>query len=62
MKNFYRLSTASPGGTGLGLSIAKGFTEALGGKIYLENNKEGGAVFKVKIPAESSSGNEIKDE
>lgn len=61
-EKFYRLSTASPGGTGLGLSIAKGYTEALGGKIYLENNKEGGAVFKVKIPAESSSGNEIKDE
>lgn len=61
-EKFYRLSNAKTGGTGLGLSIAKGYTEALGGKIHLENNKEGGAIFKVKIPAESSSGNEMKNE
>lgn len=51
---FYRLSHSATGGTGLGLSIAKGFTEALGGTIYLENLPTGGAKFTVVIPAESS--------
>lgn len=34
---FYRLQGSKPGGTGLGLSIARGFVEAHGGTITLEN-------------------------
>ncbi|MBD0280206.1 MAG: DUF4118 domain-containing protein, partial [Flavisolibacter sp.] len=34
---FYRLRNSKTGGTGLGLSIVKGFTEALGGNVRLEN-------------------------
>lgn len=52
---FYRLSNTSAGATGLGLSIVKGFTEALGGKIHLENIKKGGAKFIIEIPAATSS-------
>ena len=59
---FYRLSHSATGGIGLGLSIAKGFTEALNGKIFLENMKSGGAKFTIKIPAETSSINELNYE
>ncbi len=52
---FYKLNGTATGGTGLGLSIVKGFTEALNGKIILQNKTSGGAHFKIKIPAESSS-------
>lgn len=51
---FYRLKNAQKGGTGLGLSIVKGFVEAMGGTIRLENNAEGGAVFTLEIPSEVS--------
>lgn len=50
---FYRLKNAKTGGTGLGLSIVKGFTEALGGTIYLENIRTGGARFTINFPADS---------
>jgi two-component system sensor histidine kinase KdpD len=59
---FYRLSGSSTGGLGLGLSIAKGFTEALNGKIMVENVKSGGARFTIKIPAETSITNDFKYE
>lgn len=52
---FYKLTGTATGGTGLGLSIVKGFTEALNGKIILQNKKIGGAHFKIEIPARSSS-------
>ncbi|RYY54748.1 MAG: DUF4118 domain-containing protein [Chitinophagaceae bacterium] len=51
---FYRLKSSAPGGTGLGLSIVKGFTEALGGSVTLENNPNGGARFTVTINGELS--------
>jgi len=38
------------GGTGLGLSISKGFTELLGGKIWLESEAEKGATFYFTVP------------
>jgi len=50
---FYRLNEAI-GVTGLGLSIVKGFVASMGGTIHLENKKEGGARFTIRIPAETS--------
>lgn len=59
---FYRLQNTKAGGTGLGLSIVKGFTEAHGGHIALENVDTGGAQFIINIPAETSYLNNLKNE
>ncbi len=52
---FHRVEPMKTGGTGLGLSIAKGIVEVHEGYITLENISTGGALFKIKIPASSSS-------
>lgn len=57
---FYRLDNTI-GGTGLGLSIVKGFTEAMDGKVRLENKKGGGALFTITIPTEISPINTDKN-
>lgn len=59
---FYRLPQTITGGTGLGLSIAKGFTEAHGGTISLENCLNGGARFKITIPTKTTFINDLKNE
>ena len=41
------------GGTGLGLSICKEIITAHKGRIWAENNPEGGATFSFEIPADS---------
>src|SRR6476659_3854629 len=46
---FYRLKNTKTGGTGLGLSIVKGFTEAMGGTVCLQNLAAGGASFVIQI-------------
>ncbi|HEY3386987.1 MAG TPA: ATP-binding protein [Saprospiraceae bacterium] len=59
---FYRLPESKTGGTGLGLSIAKGFTEAHGGILTVKNLEDGGAMFTITIPTETSFLNYIKHE
>jgi len=59
---FYRLPNSKTGGSGLGLSIVKGFVEALGGQITLQNNITGGAMFTIVIPCETSFINNLKNE
>lgn len=59
---FYRVNNAISGGTGLGLSIVKGFVEAMNGSVNLKNLEKGGAKFTLKIPAETSYLNNIKNE
>ncbi|MEP6582806.1 MAG: ATP-binding protein [Ginsengibacter sp.] len=59
---FYRLNNTKTGGTGLGLSIVKGFTEAMGGSVHLQNLKTGGAKFTIHIAAKTSSLKSIKNE
>jgi two-component system, OmpR family, sensor histidine kinase KdpD len=39
-----------PGGLGLGLAIAKGFTEAMGGDLTVEDTPGGGATFVFSLP------------
>ena len=59
---FYRLKNSKAGGTGLGLSIVKGFIEAQGGVINLQNRSTGGARFTIDIPAETSYLKNLKHE
>jgi two-component system sensor histidine kinase KdpD len=49
---FYRVEGSKAGGTGLGLSIVKGFVEAQKGTVSVENRKNGGARFTIRIPSE----------
>ena len=52
---FERGRTRAPG-TGLGLTIARGFVEAHGGKLWLEDGSDAGAQFVFTLPAEAGSG------
>jgi signal transduction histidine kinase len=51
---FYRgeeARTREEGGTGLGLAIARDLARAQGGDLTARNTQEGGAVFRLKLPA-----------
>lgn len=61
-EKFYRLKNSIVGGTGLGLSIVKGFVDAHHGSITLKNLAEGGACFRIEIPAETSYLSSLKNE
>jgi two-component system sensor histidine kinase KdpD len=47
---FYRAPNAPTGGTGLGLSLVRGFVEAHGGSVKVENRSGSGAAFIVSLP------------
>lgn len=59
---FYRIKNSAPGGTGLGLSIVKGYIEAMGGNIALENALPHGARFTISIPGKASYLKNLKNE
>jgi two-component system NtrC family sensor kinase len=45
-------TTKPPGkGTGLGLAVCQALVERFGGRIWVENSKQGGARFNVSLPA-----------
>jgi two-component system sensor histidine kinase KdpD len=50
---FQRLDDTTPGGVGLGLAVARGFTEALGGELRVDDTPGGGTtmVFSFKACA-----------
>jgi signal transduction histidine kinase len=48
-------------GTGLGLAIAYGIVEVHGGRIWVENPEDGGAMFKILLP-EKTVNSEDSDE
>jgi len=50
-KIFQPFFTTKPKGTGLGLAISKQLIEQHGGAISAENNPDGGATFRIKIPS-----------
>ena len=58
----YRLKNTKTGGTGLGLSIIKGYVEGMNGTVNLQNCDPHGARFTIKIPAETSYLNNLKNE
>ena len=41
-------------GVGMGLAVCKALIERMGGKIWAERNKEGGATFKFTLPIAKS--------
>lgn len=48
---FQPFMTTKSDGTGIGLSISRTIIEAHGGRIWAENNPEGGATFHFTLPA-----------
>jgi two-component system sensor histidine kinase KdpD len=58
---FYRGKEAQAGGTGLGLSIVKGFVEAHQGTVNAANRQNGGAIFTIKIPVNTSDSKQITE-
>lgn len=51
-KKFAKLSaqpTGNEASSGLGLSIVKKYVEAMNGKVWVENENGGGAIFKVEL-------------
>lgn len=61
-EKFYRLPHSKAGGSGLGLSIVKGFVEAHEGEVILKNMPDGGAIFTLIFPAETSFISNLKNE
>lgn len=51
---FSRTKNPGTSGSGLGLSIVRGFTEALGGTVQLENMKGRGASFLISVPVKTN--------
>jgi two-component system sensor histidine kinase KdpD len=47
---FWRGNPSKTGGTGLGLSISRAFIELHDGTLTAENNRGGGALFKMSLP------------
>jgi two-component system, NtrC family, sensor kinase len=48
-------------GTGLGLSICFGIVQEHSGKIHCYNSQQGGAVFRVELPAVLAAFPTVKD-
>jgi two-component system sensor histidine kinase KdpD len=61
-KKFFRVNGSKTGGLGLGLSIVKGFVEAHGGSITVENKLSRGAKFIIRIPTEKPDIENLKPE
>ncbi len=43
-------------GSGLGLAVSRGLVEAHGGRIWVENREDGGALFSFTLPLSSDGG------
>jgi two-component system sensor histidine kinase KdpD len=52
---FSRQNKGSARVSGLGLSIVKGFTEALGGEVSLQEDQKNGSHFRLTFPVQTSN-------
>jgi C4-dicarboxylate-specific signal transduction histidine kinase len=53
---FEAFASSKPEGMGVGLSISRTIVEAHGGTLSAENHREGGARFRVTLPAATKAG------
>jgi len=53
---FESFVTSKPAGMGMGLAISRGIIEAHEGRLWVENNPEGGATFTFVLPAGEGGG------
>jgi two-component system, LuxR family, sensor kinase FixL len=51
--------TTKPGGLGMGLAISQTIIYAHGGRLTAENNVDGGATFRLTLPAAKSDSNRV---
>jgi PAS domain S-box-containing protein len=51
--------TTKESGMGIGLAVSRSIVEAHGGRIWAENNPDGGATFNIALPLSSLSHNPI---
>ena len=58
-KIFDAFVTTKKSGMGIGLAVSRSIVEAHGGRIWAENNQDGGTTFSIALPLSSLSHNRI---
>jgi C4-dicarboxylate-specific signal transduction histidine kinase len=61
-KIFDAFVTTREKGLGIGLTVSRSIIEAHGGRLWAENNPDGGATFSIALPQSSVSRNPVGDQ